>query len=303
MIIFFWLSQLMNIILTQVADIKVEDLPPPPPKIEENIADLPSPPEEDSKTLANPFGDPGDPAPVPSSQPPKLVTEVPTPPEDAIIDEDTKNVELTLDLVTIKEPEPPLSPPSDEDSSVEVKKAPAAEEGFSGIFINNNLDPTAGQMAAAVSVSDLNTEQAKEESKSDSSPEDEAPKTGGLGAALFGTSDEPMAGGTGGTGAGLFADLPTPPEEIGQVKGSTGDAIFADMPSVPGGTGANIFGTSEESARDTTGAKIFDVAAPREAKPELGSMTGWDAAFDSKFDSVKGTNAFDFLLMSCFISF
>ena len=106
----------MNIILTQVADIKVEDLPPPPPKIEENIADLPSPPEEDSKTLANPFGDPGDPAPVPSSQPPKLVTEVPTPPEDAIIDEDTKNVELTLDLVTIKEPEPPLSPPSDEDS-------------------------------------------------------------------------------------------------------------------------------------------------------------------------------------------
>ena len=115
-----------------------------------------------------------------------------------------------------------------------------------------------------------------------------------------------MAGGTGGTGAGLFADLPTPPEEIGQVKGSTGDAIFADMPSVPGGTGANIFGTSEESARDTTGAKIFDVAAPREAKPELGSMTGWDAAFDSKFDSVKGassTNAFDFLLVSCFISF
>ena len=97
-----------------MADIKVEDLPPPPPKIEETIADLPPPPEEDSKTLANPFGDPGD--PDPSSQPPKLVTEVPTPPEDAIIDEDTKNVELTLDLVTIKEPEPPLSPPSDEDS-------------------------------------------------------------------------------------------------------------------------------------------------------------------------------------------
>ena len=72
---------------------------------------------------------------------------------------------------------------------VEVKKAPA-EEGFSGIFSNNNLDPTAGQMAAAVSVSDLNTEQAKEddESKSDTSPE-EAPKTGGLGAALFGTSN------------------------------------------------------------------------------------------------------------------
>ena len=170
-----------------MADIKVEDLPPPPPKIEETIADLPPPPEEDSKTLANPFGDPGD--PDPSSQPPKLVTEVPTPPEDAIIDEDTKNVELTLDLVTIKEPEPPLSPPSDEDSLVEVKKAPA-EEGFSGIFSNNNLDPTAGQMAAAVSVSDLNTEQAKEddESKSDTSPE-EAPKTGGLGAALFGTSN------------------------------------------------------------------------------------------------------------------
>ena len=34
-----------------------------------------------------------------------------------------------------------------------------------------------------------------------------------------------------------------------------------------------------------SGAALFDVRAPQEAKPQLGAMSGWDDAFDRKFDS------------------
>ena len=42
---------------------------------------------------------------------------------------------------------------------------------------------------------------------------------------------------------------------------------------------------SDESAKDTTGAAIFGVEAPRSIRPQLGQMTGWDDAFDQKFDT------------------
>ena len=59
------------------------------------------------------------------------------------------------------------------------------------------------------------------------------------------------------------------------------------MPAVPNiaSTGAAIFGVSDESGKDTTGAAIFDVSAPRSVRPQLGAMSGWDDAFDRKFDS------------------
>ena len=289
--------------------------PPPPPPVTEERAKSPTPPPVPVAAKVEPDLPPPPPEVTQPSPPPSppLVTETPTeaekeseevlppppPPEVTEIPkiEEPTPIETSMNLVTISEPEPPAkpqSPPATADSE-EVK-----EEGFSGIFNSNNLDPSAGQMAAAVSMSDLNAEQDKEEtekedkkvdSPSDSSPDLTPAKPGGLGASLFGDSDAPMAGGVaGGTGAALFADLPSPPKEEGGVPGggTTGDAIFADMPSVPGGTGANIFGTSEESAANTQGAKIFEVGAPQEAKPALGSMTGWDAAFDSKFDSVQG---------------
>ena len=103
-------------------------------------------------------------------------------------------------------------------------------------------------------------------------------KVGGLGAALFGTSDEPMEG-----SSNIEVGAPKAPQL------STGVAIFADMPSVPdyNSTGASLFGASEESAQGTTGATLFEVEAPREARPELGAMSGWDAAFDQKFDTVS----------------
>ena len=90
------------------------------------------------------------------------------------------------------------------------------------------------------------------------------------------------------TGDAIFDDQP---------KMSTGDAIFADLPTADvKSTGASIFGTSEESAANTTGATLFEVGEPKAAQPELGAMSGWDDAFDRKFDSggtARTADAFD----------
>jgi hypothetical protein len=281
-----------------VVEERLPSPPPPPPEIPRTETNA------QPEVQNNPFGAMMETTQVQPTT--VLVPEQETPPPKSPSPPPMKSVEQSMDLVTIQEPDPP----SDEDDDKKTTTNNNEEQGgntFSGIFTSNNLDPSAGQdsLAAAVSVSDLNAEASgkigeasavtaaeAEKSSSDSSPDAPPPQvvSGGLGASLFGTSDEPT--GTGGTGSALFANLPSLPkeEEIGQTsKGSTGDAIFADMPAVPGGTGASLFGTSEESASDTTGAKIFDMGAPREARPELGSMTGWDAAFDSKFDSVKGS--------------
>lgn len=206
------------------------------------------------------------------------------------------------DVVTVTESEPPPPPPAVEDT-VEAK-----EEGFSGIFTSENKDTNqlgVDSLAAAISASDLNAdnEEKTEEaattiSVEDSPPRKESPEPvaaiGGLGASLFGTSDAPMEGAGGGTGAKLFPDLPDYSDDSEpDVRGgavSTGDAIFADMPAVPDyrSTGASIFGASEESATNTTGATLFDVEAPKEARPELGAMSGWDEVFDQKFETVTG---------------
>ena len=82
----------------------------------------------------------------------------------------------------------------------------------------------------------------------------EAPSVGGLGASLFGTSDEPMGapptddsirkaifGDGGGEASGTEEGEG---EGGGGGGGTTGDAIFSDMPAVPNiaSTGAAIFG-------------------------------------------------------------
>ena len=79
----------------------------------------------------------------------------------------------------------------------------------------------------------------------------EAPSVGGLGASLFGTSDEPMGApptddsirkAIFGDGGGEANGTEEGEGEGG--GGTTGDAIFSDMPAVPNiaSTGAAIFG-------------------------------------------------------------
>merc|ERR1719233_82033 len=110
--------------------------------------------------------------------------------------------------------------------------------------------------------------------------------TGGTAAGLF--DDIGFTPNVGGTGASLFGDAPA---GTGPAKLSTGDAIFSDMPSVPDikSTGAAIFGISDESAAGSTGAALFDIQAPEAAKPCHGEMSGWDDAFDQKFQVASST--------------
>ena len=235
------------------------------------------------------------------------------PPPPPMVDEAAVKLEQ---VALVEEPEPPTPPPEVVEDKP-LQSSPVKEEGFSGIFKSDdvnaatvdkgiNLEIASEEpLAAAVSTSDIAknaaVEAGDEEDDSDEvkSPEplstfpadnqqsaaveEEIPKVpGGLGAALFGTSDEPMEG-----QAVTEVGAPKPPQL------STGDAIFADLPSVPDykSTGASLFGASEESAQGTTGATLFEVEAPREARPELGAMSGWDAAFDQKFDTVSRLSA------------
>merc|ERR1719232_490056 len=136
----------------------------------------------------------------------------------------------------------------------------------------------------------------KKESDSDSDSEVEAPApapqssstpglmTGGTAAGLFDVSSSGTGYAVEGTAASIFS------AGDGEAKPglSTGHAIFTDAPSVPDiqSTGAAIFGIGDESAAGSTGAAIFDISAPT-AQPCHGEMSGWDEAFDKKFDTAS----------------
>ena len=289
----------------------VSEPPPPPPPVEV---------EKEEPVIVAPVVEEEPPPPPPPE--PQIIE--PQPEVEAKPSEESlpppppqvEEIEKVVDQIKITEPEPPT--PTEEPVQIsepepEVTENGTKEEGFSGIF--NSENETGSQqlgvdsMAAAISTSDLrmdpqedqeevneNASEVKKPPTPPSSPESEvkAPEPiGGLGASLFGTSDAPMAGGEGKvTMFGAPSDSDSDDEGYA-AKVSTGDAIFADIPAVPeyNSTGANLFGASEEAASNTTGATLFEVAAPREARPELGSMTGWDAAFDQKFDSASGVQA------------
>jgi hypothetical protein len=102
--------------------------------------------------------------------------------------------------------------------------------------------------------------------------------TGGTAAGLFADAGE-FGAKVGGTGASLFGET-----EMEAPKLSTGDAIFSDIKTDIKSTGAAIFGISDESAAGSTGAAIFDIQAPDTGRPCHGEMSGWDDAFDQKFD-------------------
>ena len=108
--------------------------------------------------------------------------------------------------------------------------------------------------------------------------------TGGTAAGLF---DDAGSGAVTGTAAGIFGaggDTAEPPKP----GLSTGHAIFTDAPAVPDiqSTGAAIFGIDDGSAAGSTGAAIFDIQAPT-SQPCHGEMSGWDEAFDKKFDTAS----------------
>ena len=215
-----------------------------------------------------------------------------------------------------------ISEPSTKDIT-EQQSQKEQEGGFSGIFTNELLD-TGETIKATVSITDLDqdkTENLKQvastnennisdQKASDSkrhmsdAGDDITVKANSIGASLFGGIDEPVAVCTEDTGieypdsvtANKVTDYNQKPESSNSSSEgatpqkpamSTGDAIFADLPTMPEvtSTGAAIFGMSEESAKDTTGAAIFGVVAPRSVRPQLGQMSGWDDAFDKKFET------------------
>ena len=165
--------------------------------------------------------------------------------------------------------------------------------GFGEIFTApKELAPDSETLQTATSFVDINDDDdddgnkkgetvEEQESESDSEPEADGGAsllTGGTASGLF---DDPASSlPVGGTAAGIFGGDQKPGL-------STGAAIFTDAPAVPDiqSTGAAIFGIDGESAAGTTGANIFDISAPGAARPCHGEMSGWDEAFDKKFNT------------------
>ena len=244
---------------------KEEPPPPPPPaeaeaqavvtevpKVEESV---PVPPEPEESTSEVPLPPP--PAAELSRQ-----DSLPPPPPKA--EEETVQDQSTL--LDLTEPAPP-PPPEEEQPQAEPEPAPPEPDSTTEI-----AEPVAE--TAAPPADDV-TPQPKPEV-------DAGPSTG---ASLFGLPAEPqIKDGEGEAGEEENA--------VEQPKMTTGDAIFSDLPTADAkSTGASIFGLSEESAAGSTGATLFDVSAPKAAQPALGSMSGWDDAFDQQFEAADGAAA------------
>ena len=284
-----------------------DDPLPPPPATSEVMPDMPG--VSNANTVgASLFGDIGEPITAPILETKNSVA--------SLIDT-TANVQITdcqmpEITVDISQPSDGIDPIS---QNVTDKKSDKEESsGFGGIFSNDLLD-TGDTIKASVSVSDLTPEKDEELEKEvdvskdndlEDSPteavkdesvtkcEDVTVKANSIGASLFGGAEDPVTVSANETdylesnfnqktASSSSSESNTPQKP----PMSTGDAIFADMTETPQvvSTGATIFGMSDESAKDTTGAAIFGVEAPRSIRPQLGQMTGWDDAFDQKFDT------------------
>eukprot|EP00096_Caligus_rogercresseyi_P016259 TRINITY_DN884_c3_g1_i4.p1 TRINITY_DN884_c3_g1~~TRINITY_DN884_c3_g1_i4.p1 ORF type:complete len:1091 (-),score=328.00 TRINITY_DN884_c3_g1_i4:1802-5074(-) len=203
-----------------------------------------------------------------------------------------------------------------EEQDVSSPTQPKEEEpvgaGFSGIFTNESGDnevPSSESEAAGEKKGEDKNE-AVNESKNEENKEekekaaDEQPQDTSVGTSLFGTSTIETEKKLDLTAAAygddeevkdvesVLRDKTAPRDHVEEPlepKMSTGDAIFADLPAMPdlSSTGASIFGVSEEAASGSTGATLFGVQAPKEARPELGAMSGWDDAFDQKFETAE----------------
>ena len=291
-----------------------EEMPPPPPvnlmqeetkPVQQAEEVLPPPPVQESLIDDGPLPPPPATAEVPGETPDKIE-----------VSAELKNLEsVHIDSQKMPEISVDNSLANDSQNLVDDQANKGEGSGFGGIFTNDLLD-TGDTMKAAVSVSDLspeNTEESKsavEEAKATeiveaakegtvNASEDVTVKANSIGASLFGGTDEPVAVSAEepesapsnriddfnhkATSSSSSSEANTPQKP----PMSTGDAIFADLPAMPevASTGAAIFGMSEDSGKDTTGAAIFGVEAPRSIRPQLGQMSGWDDAFDKKFDS------------------
>lgn len=221
---------------------------------------------------------------------------------------ESHSVSVEKPIIDIQDNKADDVPSIEIESTKEIKETDAEEKttGFGEIF-TAELAPNSETLQTATSFVDISDETKKEEdsdsdsdedSKAETQKESDAPEnesketpsdglmTGGTAAGLY--DDIGFTPIVGGTGASLFGDEPM---STGPVKLSTGDAIFSDMPSVPDirSTGAAIFGISDESAAGSTGAALFDIQAPEAYKPSHGEMSGWDDAFDQKFQVASST--------------
>ena len=268
------------------------------------VQTIKSPPE------ANPFAD--EPMPTASAQ---VTTQANTAPETSInkaavlemvggLETEMEKMEIakTPEVPKVEEPESSdtesetesLKEAKDEDvEKLEEKSAseePAKNDNESVKEENDAPDKSKPLKKEESSDSDSSAPASRRASEPKTEPETSSGgfMTGGTAAGLFGDAPtsapsvpaRSSAPKVGGTGAALFGETELEPPKL-----STGDAIFSDLPASDiKSTGAAIFGISDESAAGSTGAQIFDIQAPASSKPCHGEMSGWDEAFDSKFD-------------------
>jgi hypothetical protein len=252
---------------------------PPPPEPEPRLAVVTSQPEEVSKSVEEA-------ALAPDVKFSQIVDEVPLPPpppQEQEVAEAAAPVAVPEPAKQEDEPLPPPPPPEESELSQKVVGTPPTQE-----------------VEEKVKDMSLGQEPVKEDSSKTEEAASEMEES--TGASLFGVNPNdvpslpkeeekpvPVVHYTAPVEEEPEKEKsPSPPPTI---KMSTGDAIFADLPVTDvTSTGANIFGVSEESAVNTTGANIFDVSMPQAAQPVLGSMSGWDDAFDRKFDTASGSD-------------
>ncbi len=211
------------------------------------------------------------PAPVAVEEPPlpdKAADDVPLPPPPPEEEKPAEAPETKEDEEAMPPPPPPVEPAASEDSP----KATEAEEKESGA-VDAPHDDAQNQHSTGASLFQVDPNEVPALPNEEDMP-----------AIDENYSSEVKV-------EKVKSPSPPPPEPV---KMSTGDAIFADLPATDmASTGAAIFGASEEAAVNTTGATLFDVSEPKAAQPVLGSMSGWDDAFDRKFDSASTSKAVD----------
>ena len=190
--------------------------------------------------------------------------------DDENDDEDNDNAKEELKTTLAKNAE--VKKPDDSESDTESEGTPEVKQPEKNVDDDEKED----------SDSDTESHDPKVEPKVEEDPVAKPGlMTGGTAAGLFGADDGPELA-TGGTAASIFSGEPAKPGL------STGHSIFTDAPAVPDiqSTGAAIFGIGDESAAGSTGASIFGIEAPT-AQPCHGEMSGWDEAFDKKFNTAS----------------
>lgn len=245
-----------------------------------------------SPEAANPFAD----EPTPKQPVQETTESAPetSPSSKAAVMEMVGGLETEMDRMEIaKTPTVPnIDEPESSDTESESESVQEKEETVTKTEESNVVDSKESELEEKAAIESKSNEESDSESSGPTSRRESSGgqtggfMTGGTGAGLFDDAGPgappppPRAAKVGGTGAALFGETELEPPKL-----STGDAIFSDMPTADiKSTGAAIFGLSDQGAAGSTGAAIFDIQAPSASQPCHGEMSGWDDAFDQKFD-------------------